>query len=263
MRALSGGSCGESGPGRGAVGAERAREERATSPEQSAEESLRVSRGLGQRLREEAARRACRGSAARHKQTEDDLTLPAEELEEVARLGAALPPCSPWPTKRCPGQFILADRGTDHDELLMAAQVPGHLELVCRTTAGDGSAFGWVVADLRAGRMSLPMAELLPHVRRAGPGVDEEALNWICMPPIATDQWTLTYGEMQALVQEGQASAQQGALAGMPATSEVFVAGGQSQMRLCHRGQPACCSPTEAPRRGPLSGCQADHCCCR
>lgn len=43
-------------------------------------------------------------------------------------------------------------RGTGHDELLLVAQVPNHLEWICRSTNSDGSAFGWVAADFRGGR---------------------------------------------------------------------------------------------------------------
>lgn len=65
-------------------------------------------------------------------------------------------------------------------------------------------------------RISLPVAGLPPQVRRAGAGISQDAVNWICVPPEATDLWTPSYGEMQALVQEGQALAHQVSQVGMP-----------------------------------------------
>lgn len=89
----------------------------------------------------------------RRKQPGADLTPPVKEEQErpMTHLAGAYAPCPPLPTVLSPGQFILAERGLEHDELLLVAQAPNHLDWVCRSTSGDGSAFGWVVADLRGG----------------------------------------------------------------------------------------------------------------
>eukprot|EP00974_Lingulodinium_polyedra_P020365 1968759-Lingulodinium_polyedra.AAC.1 len=78
--------------------------------------------------------------------------------------------------------------------MLLAAAPRGLM--LCLTTTSDGSNFGWLVAPLGRGGFRAPVYD--GAARRAPVGVPPGAVNWMCRPPGAGEQWSPADGDLVA-----------------------------------------------------------------
>ena len=106
------------------------------------------------------------------------------------------------------GQFVLAPRRREWDEVLVLVTIEGCPEVMAYTTTEDDLNFQWMV--LRAAPGQVPVATLPDEGaegRRAPEGVAEGSVNWICVPPTLTEKWTPTVPEMMQLHNQARAMA--------------------------------------------------------
>jgi len=136
-----------------------------------------------------------------------------------------------------PGQYAVVYKDDAWDEVFLCALIPGHLDYwLCCTTDEDGAAFTWVAVKLSIGKFALT------HGMGKGRKVswlNNDEVNWICVPPDCEELWCPSSGDMRVLLAQAASLKHQLVDIPMERCAEVLMAFPDP----CLTGEAACPTP--------------------
>jgi len=100
-----------------------------------------------------------------------------------------------------PGSFLLVSRPPDWDDVWIAGHTQDGKNLLCRTTVSDGSSWMWTLIEVIGPHLVAPTLGVNQQ-RRAPNGVQQQDVNWLCVPPAAQDQWNPGAADVAVLMTE-------------------------------------------------------------
>lgn len=100
------------------------------------------------------------------------------------------------------GTFVLVSRPPEWDEVLVIGFSEDQTIALCRTTVTDGTDWAWVLVHMNGLHLRL-VHVAADGSHRAPPGVDENHVNWICIPPAGAQPWRPGAPEMANRTVEG------------------------------------------------------------